>query len=208
MKGCLATIGGFTVLAVIIASLAAGNSSSGGAASTPAAKAPASTRPVSHSARSSNKACGQALANSHASCPFAEAVYAAYVAAVQAQHSPPEHVSAHSAVTDRWYELSCGVQSAVVRCSAGNAVISFGYPSEPQASSGDTDEVGSASHATDEQFCEEHRCEGEFTSEPGKIVECSDGTYSHAGGIYGACSYHGGEAGGGGGQYEEDGETE
>ena len=55
------------------------------------------------------------------------------------------------------------------------------------------DEVGSSSHATDAKFCEEHTCIGRFTTEGGTVVECSDGTYSHAGGIQGACSDHGGE---------------
>lgn len=54
-------------------------------------------------------------------------------------------------------------------------------------------EVGSSSHATDAQFCSEHECIGSFTTEGGTVVECSDGTYSHAGGISGACSHHGGE---------------
>lgn len=61
-------------------------------------------------------------------------------------------------------------------------------------SSGEEDEVGSSSHATDAQFCKEHECEGDFTGEDGTIVECFDGTFSHAGGISGACSGHGGEA--------------
>jgi uncharacterized protein YdeI (BOF family) len=43
--------------------------------------------------------------------------------------------------------------------------------------------------------CNEHTCIGSFETESGTIVECSDGTYSHAGGISGACSHHGGEAG-------------
>lgn len=70
--------------------------------------------------------------------------------------------------------------------------------SEPEESEGDggeaEDEVGSASHATDATFCSEHECIGNFTTEDGTIVKCSDGTYSHAGGISGACSDHGGEA--------------
>jgi len=59
--------------------------------------------------------------------------------------------------------------------------------------SAETDEVGSSSHAGDTKFCAEHHCIGSFTTEGGTVVECSDGTYSHAGGISGACSYHGGE---------------
>ena len=58
---------------------------------------------------------------------------------------------------------------------------------------GEEDEVGSASHAGDTKFCEEKTCIGSFTSEEGTVVECSDGSYSHAGGISGACSHHGGE---------------
>jgi hypothetical protein len=53
--------------------------------------------------------------------------------------------------------------------------------------------VGSYDHSGDAAFCSIHVCIGRFTTEPGYIVECSDGTYSHAGGIQGACSYHGGE---------------
>lgn len=56
------------------------------------------------------------------------------------------------------------------------------------------DEIGSSSHSTDAKFCSEHECIGNFTTEDGTVVKCSDGTYSHAGGISGACSDHGGEA--------------
>jgi hypothetical protein len=65
--------------------------------------------------------------------------------------------------------------------------------SESESTSGE-DEPGSASHEGDEKWCREHECEGEFDSEPGTVVECTDGTWSHAGGISGACSHHGGEA--------------
>ncbi len=70
-------------------------------------------------------------------------------------------------------------------------------PSESSGSeSKEEDEVGSTSHAGDTKFCEEHHCIGEFTTEDGTVVECSDGTFSHAGGLSGACSDHGGEASG------------
>jgi hypothetical protein len=52
---------------------------------------------------------------------------------------------------------------------------------------------GSHSHKGDAQFCSEHECIGKFEEEQGTIVECADGSYSHAGGIGGACSHHGGE---------------
>jgi hypothetical protein len=79
-------------------------------------------------------------------------------------------------------------------------------PAAASPSSEGEDEVGSSSHAGDAKFCEEHHCIGSFTTEGGTVVECSDGTYSHAGGIPGACSYHGGEAGGS--SSSEEGEEE
>lgn len=42
-------------------------------------------------------------------------------------------------------------------------------------------------------FCDTHTCDGNFDQGRGYIVQCADGTYSHSGGIQGACSYHGGE---------------
>jgi hypothetical protein len=66
-------------------------------------------------------------------------------------------------------------------------------PEKTPEPSSEEDEVGSAGHAGDIKFCEEHECIGKFTTEEGTIVECSDGAYSHAGGISGACSHHGGE---------------
>ena len=43
------------------------------------------------------------------------------------------------------------------------------------------------------RVCAMNTCIGNFTGEGGTIVQCVDGTYSHAGGISGACSRHGGE---------------
>lgn len=48
-------------------------------------------------------------------------------------------------------------------------------------------------HSEDEPLCSTHECIGDYEKEPGTVVECADGTYSHAGGIQGACSHHGGE---------------
>jgi len=67
-------------------------------------------------------------------------------------------------------------------------------PTTTQAQpSSPSEDVGSSSHAGDAQFCSAHQCIGNFESEGGTIVRCSDGTYSHAGGISGSCSHHGGE---------------
>jgi hypothetical protein len=44
------------------------------------------------------------------------------------------------------------------------------------------------------RFCLTHHCIGNFGSGNGSIVQCLDGSWSHSGGIQGACSYHGGVA--------------
>lgn len=65
--------------------------------------------------------------------------------------------------------------------------------SPSSAPSQTVEDVGSSDHSTDAEFCAAHQCIGDFTGEGGTIVQCQDGTYSHAGGISGACSSHGGE---------------
>lgn len=72
-------------------------------------------------------------------------------------------------------------------------------PVKPPSSGGggETEGPGSLSHAEDEQFCSEYECIGNFQEEEGTVVECSDGSFSHAGGISGACSDHGGVKSGG-----------
>ncbi len=92
-------------------------------------------------------------------------------------------------------------QSTSTETTAAPATTPEPTPTPPtetksESNSEAEDEVGSTSHAGDTKFCEEHHCIGEFTTEDGTVVECSDGTYSHAGGISGACSDHGGEASG------------
>lgn len=43
-------------------------------------------------------------------------------------------------------------------------------------------------------FCDVFNCIGSFWDHRnGYVDECADGTYSHSGGVRGACSYHGGE---------------
>ena len=41
-------------------------------------------------------------------------------------------------------------------------------------------------------FCDTHACIENFDNGTGYVVQCADGTYSHSGGIQGACSWHGG----------------
>jgi hypothetical protein len=54
------------------------------------------------------------------------------------------------------------------------------------------DDDKTRSRDPDAAFCQTHDCIGDFDNEPGSVVQCADGSYSHAGGIQGACSHHGG----------------
>jgi hypothetical protein len=147
-------------------------------------------------------------------------VNSAFQAVKESAGVPPATIAAYSPVTHKHYMLRCVLidQRITVECVTGTASVAFpleasGTPksesptplsegsnsgpseeSSPGSSSEEEDEVGSPSHTGDQKFCEEHECIGSFTSEEGTVVECSDGTYSHAGGLSGACSDHGGEA--------------
>ncbi len=159
-------------------------------------------------------ACARLIrAGSHTSCQFAENVNSAFQALKESAGAPPATVTAYSPVTHMHYKLRCVLidQRITVECVTDTASVAFPLetsetttPSESSSSrpgeepssgsSSEEDEVGSPSHAGDQKFCEEHECIGNFTGEEGTVVECSDGTYSHAGGLSGACSDHGGEA--------------
>jgi hypothetical protein len=83
-------------------------------------------------------------------------------------------------------------QPAASTAPAPSETVSTPSPSPEGGGSSSGDQVGSYSHAGDQAFCTEHECIGDFEGENGYVVECSDGTYSHAGGISGSCSSHGG----------------
>lgn len=169
------------------------------AAGTTSSAAPTLDRgPGTGSAATSCK--NEITSNVHTSCPFAEKVVSSVLADYEPSHSVPAHVSAYSPVTNHEYTLACALVSGglMVECSTGDAQVVFPLAliQTPATSTGsEEDEVGSTSHAGDAEFCENHECIGSFTTEEGTVVECSDGTYSHAGGISGACSDHGGEKG-------------
>jgi hypothetical protein len=64
----------------------------------------------------------------------------------------------------------------------------------PEAeNNGEEEGPGSYSHAEDSTFCSSHECIPNFPNGHGTVVECSDSTWSHSGGVSGACSDHGGE---------------
>jgi hypothetical protein len=51
----------------------------------------------------------------------------------------------------------------------------------------------SSSSSSQADFCSTHDCIPNFDNGNGSIVQCADGSWSHSGGIQGACSDHGGE---------------
>lgn len=163
--------------------------------------------------------CGEEISGSaHTSCPFAREVVSAFLARYGVLKVPPSEVTAASPTTHKTYNLRCAVlQNEIVECSVGDADVLFPLSKAEGSSSGgsgsqgggesegESDSVGSSSHAGDAKFCEEHQCIGNFTTEEGTVVECSDGTFSHAGGISGACSDHGGESSSDSGEAEGQG---
>jgi hypothetical protein len=189
------------------------------AASSKPEEAPSESRSLPVASSAMNTCARLIRAGSHTSCQLAENVNSAFQARKELAGVPPATVTAYSPVTHKHYKLHCVLidQRTTVDCATGTASVAFPLetsgtpqsesptpPSESSSSgpsaasspdsSSEEDQAGSPSHAGDQKFCEEHECIGDFTSEEGTVVECSDGTYSHAGGLSGACSDHGGEA--------------
>lgn len=65
---------------------------------------------------------------------------------------------------------------------------STAIPSSPDDSPPPDDSTPSP----DSGFCATHDCIPNYPNGNGTTVQCQDGTYSHSGGIQGACSHHGG----------------
>lgn len=169
------------------------------------------TPPPSTSSGPSVRDCGQGIsANAATSCAFGVYVEMAYSNA-SGSAAPDGPFPVQSPVTGRTYSVRCVESSVTVTCRGGTAFVQFSQavvdhgvtvPSQPSSPTPATtapsapavETVGSSDHSTDAEFCSTRQCIGAFTSEPGTIVQCSDGTYSHSGGISGACSRHGGEA--------------
>lgn len=65
------------------------------------------------------------------------------------------------------------------------------------AAAGESVESAPESEQVDSsEFCATHECIDNFEEGRGYAVQCEDGTWSQSGGIQGACSHHGGVAGG------------
>lgn len=208
MKGCLTLVVGAIVLTIVIGAAGSGSGSSSrsptAASPTPAVKVASHPDPMRH--------CDSNItANRHTSCGFAERTFVAYAQAHERDATElTQAVTPISPVTGKSYEIQCQEtrevgEQVVIECTGAasakvefplKAAVAYAPPGQttPAETSGEEDEVGSSSHAGDAKFCEEHTCIGSFTTEEGEVVECTDGTFSHAGGISGACSDHGGES--------------
>src|SRR5690242_8270255 len=68
---------------------------------------------------------------------------------------------------------------------------------KPPASGGGSPGGGGSASSPGGGPCDGNPCIGDWqreAAEGGTVVQCSDGTWSHAGGLSGACSDHGGES--------------
>jgi hypothetical protein len=88
-----------------------------------------------------------------------------------------------------------GLASLAVSGCASTAMTDSNSAAAPTAPAGNNEGAGSVAHIEDEQFCASHRCIANFPNGHGEVVQCSDGEWSHSGGITGACADHGGEKG-------------
>lgn len=147
-------------------------------------------------------------------CPFASNVFYEYWS------SGEKHViRAYSPAADRVFTTRCAARAAVIACKTGDGgVVRFSQaavdrysqsqadsyavdhdlgpePAAPDAGSSDpgasTDSsAGAVPDGAD--FCTTHDCIPNYANGNGSTVQCADGSYSHSGGIQGACSHHGG----------------
>jgi hypothetical protein len=84
-------------------------------------------------------------------------------------------------------------QQAAAFASAHDVGDSARTPSAPSTSVADSPDDGSADDESDSSsFCDTHDCIPNYPNGNGSTVQCADGSYSHSGGIQGACSHHGG----------------
>lgn len=79
-----------------------------------------------------------------------------------------------------------GVVDAASPASSGSSSSDDTY-SNPYDSPDTTVDPGD-----DPAFCDTHDCIPNYPNGNGSTVQCADGSYSHSGGIQGACSHHGG----------------
>lgn len=141
--------------------------------------------------------CGDGVtAGPKTSCPFALNVRSAY-------GGRSGTVRAYSSVTRTTYAMSC-TGASTVTCTGGNdASVTFTGADGSTAESGrssETDSWPGPDSSSDANpgavdtgsFCSSHDCIGDWSTPSGSVVGCGDGSFSHSGGVQGACSWHGG----------------
>jgi hypothetical protein len=149
-------------------------------------------------------------------CPFAENVFLAYWVSTNYDGGP---VSAYSPAADREFDLDCTPGEGQVICTAGDgAEVVFsqdavdGYSLSqakhyvathdvgddifPWETPGDDGSATSGATPSDSVPDTSSTPPGgnipNYDNGNGYRVQCADGTFSHSGGIQGACSHHGG----------------
>lgn len=148
-------------------------------------------------------------------CAFAQNVFYAYW---QSDSSP--FIQAYSPTTGTSYRVTCVRATSRVGCSTRDgARVRFStasvdrYTAAQASAYADSHDVGATSTsaastphapapaqpppppqppASSDDFCATHDCIPNYDNGNGTTVQCSDGSYSHSGGIRGACSHHGG----------------
>jgi hypothetical protein len=129
-------------------------------------------------------------------------------------------IRAYSPAADRVFTTRCLTRNADIECkTADGGVVRFSQaavdrysPSQadsyaarndlgPESTASDSgtshvapsiDPSGGGSADSSDDFCTTHDCIPNYDNGRGSRVQCADGTYSHSGGIQGACSHHGG----------------
>jgi hypothetical protein len=150
-------------------------------------------------------------------CPFAQNVFYEYWVSGQ-----PDAIRAYSPAAKTTYAVTCAAGQEVRCSAGDGAQIRFPqaainaytegqattYAAKadigPQranasvptgsgpAAADSTDDTQSSSDASDSDFCTDHDCIPNYDEGTGDTAMCADGTYTHSGGIQGACSHHGG----------------
>jgi hypothetical protein len=151
-------------------------------------------------------------------CPFAQNVFYAYWQAGSASiraYSPATGVTYHLRCDATAVQVVCAAgDGAVVRFSVASVDRYTSANAHAYASSHDLGDVSAPTARAPEtapsdpppavaapsppggtgaeDFCTTHDCIPNYPNGRGSNVQCSDGSFSHSGGIQGACSHHGG----------------
>ncbi len=85
---------------------------------------------------------------------------------------------------------------ALSTCSAASSSTNGTSSASPSAAATSSSSASPSTTSVSSDQCNGNPCIGDWekeAAEGGTVVQCADGTWSHAGGLSGACSDHGGE---------------